>query len=85
MPAQEDFRIRPSYRSGFSDGYLVGKTDALEGRARDGMKAIRLGKIHAQDHDDAADQKAYASGYHEGYNEGWHARKRYEDNIRGGG
>ena len=66
-------QAQESREAGFSDGYLVGKTDAWEGRARDGMKAKRLGKIHGESH--RGDGEEYAKGYHEGYNQGWHAAK----------
>jgi hypothetical protein len=63
-----------AYKAGFKDGYMVGKNDAAEGRARDGQKAMRLGEIHSKSYDSTSDRKNYATGYHWGYNEGWHAR-----------
>jgi hypothetical protein len=64
----------PSTDAGFKDGWIVGKADASENRARDGAKAMRLGKMHSQSH--TGDKAAYASGYLLGYNEGWHARRK---------
>lgn len=51
-----------SEKAGFQDGYLVGKTDAAEGRARDGEKAMRLAKIHSESHQ--GDKEAYRRAYH---------------------
>ncbi len=63
---------RPAYKEGYADGYLVGKTDAAEGRKRDGQKAMRLGKLHAKGR---PDPEAFSTGYHHGYNQGWHQMK----------
>jgi flagellar biosynthesis/type III secretory pathway protein FliH len=65
---------KASFDEGFRDGFLVGKTDVLEGRPRDGQKAMRLANIHSQSHSGV--QASYKSGYHQGYNEGWHQNKR---------
>jgi hypothetical protein len=62
-----------SEKAGFDDGWIFGKADAWAGKKRDGLKAARFGKIHAQDY--PGDKKAYAEGYHSGYNEGWHAAR----------
>ena len=66
------------YKAGFSDGRIVGKHDCASGKDRDGEKAQRLGKLHAQSYSTSGDQDAYAKGYYEGYNEGWHQRHAYE-------
>lgn len=65
-----------SMKAGYADGYLVGKTDAVEGRPRDGKKARRLGGLHSQDHE--GDKAAYALGYLDGYYQGWDQRKAYK-------
>jgi hypothetical protein len=60
------------YKKAYEFGFMVGKNDATEGKARDGQKAMRLGQIHAKGNAYPAE---YAKGFHEGYNQGWHARK----------
>lgn len=65
-----------SHQSGYADGYLVGKTDAVEGRPRDGKKARRIGGILSQSHD--GDKASYAQGYLAGYYQGWDQRKAYK-------
>ncbi len=54
---------------GFFDGWIVGGTDAVEGRKRDGEKAMRLAKINAKG---TEDPKTFEKNYHYGYNTGWH-------------
>jgi hypothetical protein len=61
----------PSYREGFSDGYIVGRADKRDGRERRGLWAKENGERLSQGH--SGDKKAYAAGYHVGYNEGWHS------------
>lgn len=67
---KEEAIKKASREAGFNDGFVVGKADRIEGRERDGQKAMRLAKIHSESHD--GDQKEYYNGYHSGYNEGWH-------------
>ncbi len=60
-----------SYKSGFSDGNIVGRADKRDGRKRRGIWAMENGKRLSQTI--SGNKKAYAAGYHRGYNEGWHA------------
>lgn len=59
-----------AYKNGHADGFIVGKTDAWEGRKRDGRKAMTLAAANAKGQPNAA---AYKSGYHLGYNDGYYA------------
>jgi hypothetical protein len=63
---------KADYEAGWKDGWLVGKTDAWERRARNGQKAMRLGEIHGRGR---AYPDSYADGYHLGYNDGYYAAK----------
>ena len=65
-----------SYNAGHADGYMVGKTDAVEGRPRDAAKARRLADVLSRGHE--GDQASYARGYREGYGHGWDQRKAYK-------
>jgi hypothetical protein len=65
-------RSPESWKAGFDDGYLVGKTAAAEIRPRNPELARRFAEIHAAGH--SGDQEAYEVAYKYGYNEGWHQR-----------
>lgn len=60
----------PAYEMGHKAGWIVGKADALSGAPRDGERAAKLGRYHADG------DTNYQSGYHQGYNDGYHAAKR---------
>ena len=64
---QPDLKLIPQ---AWDDGYLLGKTDAREGRKFDERKARQIGDIHAKGRPDAAEySRSYSHGYDVGYRE----------------
>ena len=66
-----DERQSVEYKAGFDDGYLLGKADAVAGRAPDGEKALRFAQLR---HLGEKDLK----GFENGYFEGWGQRDAYQ-------
>lgn len=71
----------PSYKKGTKDGwengYIIGKADARDGRARRGLWAKKQAEIFMSDQTDEIYKEAFIKNMHEGYNEAWHAKRDY--------
>lgn len=71
----------PSYKKGEKDGwkngYIIGKADARDGRARRGLWAKKQAELFMIDKTDEIYKEAFIKNMHEGYNEAWHAKRNY--------
>lgn len=71
----------PAYKKGAKDGwengYIIGKADARDGRARRGLWAKKQAGIFMSDQKDEVYKEAFIKNMHEGYNEAWNAKRNY--------